>query len=148
MMIVEAAFAELSPPVMAELFGDEFPGWDREHAAVLETSLMLHLRPQSVLFDRAVDDEAARHPFWDVIPTPPDFVPASGALWKATRASAGKGASAWREIVANLRAAIGEELPPGYSPMSSFQTSGRRAMNAASSSTHSEESSTTTSTPA
>jgi creatinine amidohydrolase len=136
-MIVEAAFAELSPPVMAELFGDEFPGWNREHAAVLETSLMMHLRPQSVLFDRAVDDEAARHPFWDVIPAPPDFVPASGALWKATRASVEKGASAWREIVANLEAAIGEELPPGYSPMSSLQTS-----------TYSEESSTTTSTPA
>jgi creatinine amidohydrolase len=147
-MIVEAAFAELSPPVMAELFGDEFPGWDREHAAVLETSLMLHLRPDSVLFDRAVDDEAARHPFWDVIPTPSDFVPASGALWKATRASAEKGAIAWREIVANLGAAVAEELPPGYSLMSSLQTSGRRAMNASSSSTHSGESSTTTSTPA
>ncbi|HEY7076518.1 MAG TPA: creatininase [Solirubrobacteraceae bacterium] len=146
-MVVEAAFAELSPPVMEELFGDEFPGWDKEHAAVLETSLMLHLRPDTVLFDRAVDDEARRHPFWDVIPTPPDFVPASGALWKATRASREKGAVAWREIVANLEAAIREELPP-YSPMSSSQTSGWRAMNDSSNSTHSEESSTTTSTPA
>ena len=51
-------------------FADEFPGWDVEHAAVLETSLMLHLRPDLVLFDRAVDDAAARHPFYDVIPTP------------------------------------------------------------------------------
>jgi creatinine amidohydrolase len=146
-MVVEAAFAELSPPVMEELFGDEFPGWDKEHAAVLETSLMLHLRPDAVLFDRAVDDESERHPFWDVVPAPPDFVPASGALWKATRASAEKGASAWREIGANLEAAIREELPP-YSPMSSSQTSGWRAMNDSSSSTHSEESKTTTSTPA
>lgn len=129
-MVIEAAFAELSPPVMAELFGDEFPGWDREHAAVLETSLMMHLRPQSVLFDRAVDDEAGRHPSWDVIPTPADFVPASGALWKATRASADKGASAWREIVANLEAAVGEELPVAPSPASSVPTSGHRAVNA------------------
>lgn len=129
-MVIEAAFAELSPPVMAELFGDEFPGWDREHAAVLETSLMMHLRPQSVLFDRAVDDEAGRHPSWDVIPTPADFVPASGALWKATRASADKGASAWREIVANLEAAVGEELPVAPSPASSVPTSGDRATNA------------------
>ena len=146
-MVVEAAFAELSPPVMEELFGDEFPGWDKEHAAVLETSLMLHLRPDAVLFDRAVDDESERHPFWDVVPTPPDFVPASGALWKATRASAEKGGSAWREIVANLEAAIREELPP-YAPMSSPQASGCRAMNDCNSSTHSEESRTTTSTPA
>jgi creatinine amidohydrolase len=111
-MVVEAAFAELSAPVMAELFGDEFPGWDVEHAAVLETSLMLHLRPEQVLFDRAVDDEARRHPFYDVVPTPADFVPASGTLWKATRASSSKGRSAWAEITANLRAAIADELPP------------------------------------
>jgi creatinine amidohydrolase len=112
LLVVEAAFAELSAPVMDELFGDEFPGWDKEHAAVLETSLMLHLRPDLVLFDRAVDDEARRHPFYDVIPTPDDFVPASGGLWKATRASAEKGRSAWDEITANLRAAIADELPP------------------------------------
>jgi creatinine amidohydrolase len=112
-MVVEAAFAELSPTAMDALFGDEFPGWDKEHAAVLETSLMQHLRPDSVLFDRAVDDEAARHPFYDVIPTPDDFVPVSGALWKATRASAEKGRIAWAEIVENLAAAIREEMPPG-----------------------------------
>jgi creatinine amidohydrolase len=110
-MVVEAAFAELSPTAMDALFGDDFPGWDKEHAAVLETSLMQHLRPDSVLFDRAVDDEAARHPFYDVIPTPDDFVPVSGALWKATRASAEKGRIAWAEIVENLAAAIREEMP-------------------------------------
>ena len=55
---------------MQLLFGDEFPGWDVEHAAIMETSLMLHLRPELVLFDRAVDDEAARHPFYDVVPIP------------------------------------------------------------------------------
>jgi creatinine amidohydrolase len=110
-MVVEAAFAELSPTAMDALFGDDFPGWDKEHAAVLETSLMQHLRPDSVLFDRAVDDEAARHPFYDVIPTPDDFVPVSGALWKATRASAEKGRIAWAEIVENLATAIREEMP-------------------------------------
>jgi creatinine amidohydrolase len=96
---------------MDALFGDEFPGWDKEHAAVLETSLMQHLRPDSVLIDRAVDDEAARHPFYDVIPPPDDFVPVSGGLWKATRASADKGRVAWAEIVENLAAAIEAEMP-------------------------------------
>lgn len=110
-MVIEAAFAELSPPVIEELFGDEFPGWDVEHAAVLETSLMLHLHPELVLFDRAVDDEAKRHPSYDVVPTPDDFVPASGTLWKATRASARKGSRAWQEIVTNLESAIRAELP-------------------------------------
>ena len=70
-MVIEAAFSELSAPVMEKLFGDEFPGWDVEHAAVLETSLMLHLRPDLVLFERAVDDEARRHPAYDVVPPRP-----------------------------------------------------------------------------
>lgn len=109
-MVIEAAFSELSPEVMQALFADEFPGWDVEHAAVLETSLMAHLRPELVLMDRAVDDEARRHPPYDVVPVPADFVPASGTLWKATRASAEKGALAWDEIVSRTTAAIAGEL--------------------------------------
>ncbi len=112
-MVVEAAFSELSPEVMELLFGDEFPGWDVEHAAVLETSLMLHLRPDLVLFDRAVDDEAERHPPYDVVPPPADFVPRSGTLWKATRASTEKGRLAWAEIVSRVTRAVGDELGLG-----------------------------------
>jgi len=109
-MVVEAAFSELSPGLMEHLFGDEFPGWDVEHAAVLETSLMMHIAPELVWFDRAVDDEAERHPPYDVVPTPAEFVPRSGTLWKATRASAAKGEAAWREIADRLARAIGAEL--------------------------------------
>lgn len=112
-MVIEAAFAELSAPVMDTLFGDEFPGWDVEHAAVLETSLLLHLRPDLVLMDRAVDDAAPRHPFYDVLPIPEDFVSASGVLSKATRATAEKGAVAWPELVENVRRAIADELQLG-----------------------------------
>jgi creatinine amidohydrolase len=109
-MVIEAAFSELSPAVMDLLFGDEFPGWDVEHAAVLETSLMLHLTPELVLFDRAVDDQAQRHPAHDVVPTPAEFVPRSGTLWKATRASAEKGEAAWQEIARRLNDSIAAEL--------------------------------------
>lgn len=109
-MVVEAAFSELSEPVMTALFAEEFPGWDVEHAAILETSLMLHLRPELVLFDRAVDDAAKRHPFYDVVPPPPDFIPATGALWKATRATREKGEMAWLEIVSRVRDAIATEF--------------------------------------
>lgn len=115
-MVVEAAFSELSSGVMDLLFGDEFPGWDVEHAAVLETSLMLHLRPDLVLFDRAVDDEAERHPAYDVVPAPAAFVPRSGTLWKATRASADKGGLAWPEIANRVTRAVGDELGLGGLP--------------------------------
>jgi creatinine amidohydrolase len=110
-MVVEQPFSQLSDDTMQLLFGDEFPSWDVEHAAIMETSLMLHLRPELVLFDRAVDDEAARHPFYDVVPIPDEFVPRSGTLWKATQASAEKGERAWAEIVAGLDAAVAADLP-------------------------------------
>lgn len=114
-MVVEAAFSELSEAVMTMLFGDEFPGWDVEHAAVLETSLMLHLRPDLVLMDRAVDDQAKRHPPYDLVPPPADFIPASGTLWKATRANAENGRAAWAEIVSRVTSMVSHEfaLDPG-----------------------------------
>jgi creatinine amidohydrolase len=112
-MVIEKPFVDLGAEVMELLFGDEFPGWDVEHAAIMETSLMLHLRPDLVLFDRAVDDAARRHPFYDVVPIPDDFVPASGTLWKATQASAPKGARAWQQIVDVLESAIRLELFSG-----------------------------------
>lgn len=109
-LVAELAFKDLSPETMELLFPEGFPGWDVEHASILETSLMLHLRPELVLFDRAVDDAAERHPWYDVLPVPEDFVPASGTLWKATQASADKGKTAWDEIVAQMHVAISQEF--------------------------------------
>jgi len=110
-MVMELPFQDLSPATRETLFPDGFPGWSTEHASILETSLMLHLHPELVLFDRAVDDGAARRPWWDVVPTPPDFVPESGVLWKATQASAEKGRLAWSEVVPQAVAAALDELP-------------------------------------
>lgn len=121
-MVIEAAFSELSEPVMRQLFGDEFPGWDVEHAAVLETSLMLHLRPDLVLMHRAVDDEARRHPAYDIVPPPRDLVPASGTLWKATRASPDKGAVAWEEILARVVGAMALEHGLEHATQSAART--------------------------
>jgi creatinine amidohydrolase len=109
-LVAEHPFAELSEKTMKTLFPEEFPGWDYEHASIMETSLMLHLRPELVLFDRAVDDASKRHPWYDMVPVPEDFVPASGTLWKATQASAEKGKITWEEIVGQFRAAVASEF--------------------------------------
>lgn len=110
-VVLEMPFQDLPDATMEALFGCEFPGWATEHAAILETSLMLHLHPDLVLWDRAVDDRSARAPWWDVVPPPDAFIPASGTLWKATRASAEKGRLAWQDIVSQVAAALGEEIP-------------------------------------
>jgi creatinine amidohydrolase len=109
-MVLERSWHELSRETMELMFPDGFPGWATEHAAIFETSLMQHLHPELVLEDRIVDDAAERSPWWDVVPTPPDFVPETGALWRASQATAEKGAAAWREIVAQAAGAISQEL--------------------------------------
>lgn len=115
-LVAEHPFAELSEGTMKALFPEGFPGWDYEHASIMETSLMLHLRPELVLFDRAVDDASERHPWYDVVPPPEDFVPASGTLWKATQADEEKGRITWEEIVAQFRTAIVSEFPQTAKP--------------------------------
>ena len=76
-----------SEPELAELFPRGFPGWDVEHASIMETSLMEVLAPETVRRERIADDEAARRPSWDVVPPPEEFIPASGVLWHPTEAS-------------------------------------------------------------
>ncbi|MDZ5456314.1 creatininase [Azohydromonas lata] len=68
-----------------------FPGWAVEHGGVLETSLMLHLHPQLVDMSKAVDQEPATFPPYDVFPTKPQWTPCSGCLSSAKPASAAKG---------------------------------------------------------
>jgi creatinine amidohydrolase len=74
-----------------QLFPEGFPGTELEHASLLETSLMLHLRPDLVEMGSVPDDGPAKFPTYDRHPVPKGFVPASGVLARAERASAEKG---------------------------------------------------------
>jgi creatinine amidohydrolase len=76
---------------MDDLFGEDFPGWAVEHAAIWETSAMLAAFPDLVR-EPLIADGTPPQPFdYDVLPTPRDGAPASGIFWKATRASREKG---------------------------------------------------------
>jgi creatinine amidohydrolase len=109
-VVFEHGLNKLSEETVTAVFGGAFPGLAIEHAATYETSLMLHLHPEMVHFDRAVDDASERRPWYDVIPAPEAFVPRSGVLWKATQASAAKGKRLWEEIVPQVREGIITEL--------------------------------------
>jgi creatinine amidohydrolase len=87
MLILENPMPEFTPTELDELFPDGFPGWDVEHAAIMETSMMMILRPDLVKEGALVDDEAPRRPSWDLVPPPPEFVAKSGVLWRATQAT-------------------------------------------------------------
>jgi creatinine amidohydrolase len=110
-VVMEAPFDSLSDDAMNAIYGDEFPGWPAEHASVMETSVMLHLRPELVDMTKAVDDRSERTPPYDVIPPPADMTTSSGVLFKATRGTADKGALAFAEIAAHLERVLDAEFP-------------------------------------
>lgn len=73
------------------LFPEGFPGTELEHASLLETSLMLLVRPDMVDMSKVPSDGPARVPLYDRYPVPAGFIPPSGVLARAERASAEQG---------------------------------------------------------
>jgi creatinine amidohydrolase len=70
------------------IFPDGFPGLALEHAANLETSMMLHLFPHLVDGDVLPDDPPHEFPVYDIYPTPEGHVRATGVLSTAAAATA------------------------------------------------------------
>ncbi len=95
---------------IARIFPDGFPGVALEHAAVMETSLMLHYHPQMVRLDLIPDNPSADFPPYDMFPPHRHWVPASGVLTSAKASSAEKGrimAGHYRQTIA---AAVRQEF--------------------------------------
>lgn len=91
--IVEASWwDQISQPVMDKVFDEvPFPGWALEHAAVAETSLVLHFRPDLVHMERLVEDGVDEELTYSVYPAPKEIVPATGLLATARSSSQEKG---------------------------------------------------------
>jgi len=81
----------LSPETLARVFPDGYPGIELEHASVIETSMMLALRPELVDLAKALHDGPAKFRPYDRYPEPPDEVPASGVLSLTEGSTAEKG---------------------------------------------------------
>ena len=96
---------------LAAIFPRGFPGFALEHAAVIETSMMLHLHPELVRIERIPDDPNASFPPYDMYPTRTEWVPPSGVLSSARGASAEKGARICEEVISRVAAAVRLELP-------------------------------------
>jgi creatinine amidohydrolase len=109
LVVMEEPFDSLSPEAMHTLFPAGFPGWPVEHAGVLETSLMLFLRPNVVGSDPRPGDKLVAVPY-DILPEQPVSVEESGVLWSASGASAESGELAFSEIVTKLQIVIDREF--------------------------------------
>jgi creatinine amidohydrolase len=101
-----------TPETLAAVFPQGFPGFALEHAAVIETSMMLHLFPQLVRLELLPNDPPADFPPYDVYPTRSDWVPPSGVLSSARGASAAKGETITSEVVARIASAVRREFTP------------------------------------
>ncbi len=103
-------FEDVSPATIELLWPDGYPGMALEHAALMETSMMLHLAPDLVDLAAAPEDGPASFPPYDVYPADVSRVPPSGALSSPRRATAEIGAHLLDEFVALVETAIQREL--------------------------------------
>lgn len=99
-----------TPATLAKVFPDGFPGYALEHAAVLETSMMLHYHPELVRLDLIPADPPADFPPYDIYPTRTEWVPPSGVLSSARTASREKGEALVREVTGLIAAAVRKEF--------------------------------------
>jgi creatinine amidohydrolase len=90
------------------LFPDGFPGTEFEHASLLETSLMLSVRPDLVDMAKVPGDGPARFPPFDRYPKASGYVPPSGVLARAEGSSSEKGDLLLRDHVELITKAVRE----------------------------------------
>jgi creatinine amidohydrolase len=77
----------IRPETLERAWPDGFPGWALEHAAHLETSTLLSIRPDLVRREAIAVDGVTGMPLYDSYPQPADLVPASGVLSDPSRGS-------------------------------------------------------------
>ena len=105
--LFDAPWDFLTKELEGELFPDMEPSWADDHAGRLETAMMLHLAPKLVGQPPAPVPFVARR--YDVLPTPVDAVPATGAILDSSGMTAELGRRSTEAIVGGMAAAIAEE---------------------------------------
>lgn len=98
---------------LAPLFPDGFPGWDREHAARVETALMLALAADQVRHERIGPVDSVVAPPYVMLPAADGSVPAQGSLADPRGVTVAMG----DELVALIVARIAGIVTSAFGPM-------------------------------
>jgi creatinine amidohydrolase len=93
-----------------KIFPDGFPGTELEHASLIETSLMLLLRPDLVDESKIPQEGRAAFPPYDIHPPPPGYLRQSGVLADARGATAVIGQWLMDDHVALITEAVKKEF--------------------------------------
>lgn len=99
-----------SQETIARMFPAGHPGIELEHASVIETSMMLALRPELVDLDRSLHDGPAAFKPYDRFPKPPNDVPPSGVLFMTEGATAEKGEWLIADAVERITTIVRQEF--------------------------------------
>ena len=109
-VVIEDANPDFTPDRVQAIWPDGFPGLALEHAAVIETSLLLHHQPSLVRTDRIAADAPERVVNHDVLPIDTRMSTASGTLSSPVAASAEKGRLLTEWMVKRLVGILDEEF--------------------------------------
>lgn len=111
MKVIRTEYWDFTPEsVYDQIFEGDFPGVDLEHAALIETSMMLYLHPELVRKEKIPDNPLAQFPPHDVYPQDGRHVPESGVLAPAGTASADKGRLLVDAVCSRLIEAVQNEF--------------------------------------
>jgi creatinine amidohydrolase len=98
----------MDPTLVSTEYPGDFPGWAAEHAAVVETSLMLHLAPELVRKEAIPDGEPHLPKPWDRWPESDMAIPDDGVFAPAAASSAEYGQRLFASMTEGLSRLLSE----------------------------------------
>lgn len=111
-VMVTAWYDHITDDVIPQVWNEvPFPGWELEHAAILETSAMLYYAPELVDESQYQDEGLDGLPKYSLFPPDPTLIPSSGTLASARSSSAEKGRLMIECALRNIEALVRKELP-------------------------------------
>ena len=101
----------ISDSIMPDIFDEyEFAGWDLEHAAITETSLMMFFAPELVDAENLPHEGLKSVNPYQTFPAAEGIIPASGSLYTARSSSREKGKLIAEDVVNNFLAITKKEF--------------------------------------
>jgi len=101
----------VSNELIEEMFGSNWPGWEAEHAALTETSLMMDFAPELVKREKAAFSPEFKHLPYSVFPQPYEVRPPTGAYAEMAAASADIGAKLADHIIDKVMDVLEKRFP-------------------------------------
>jgi creatinine amidohydrolase len=104
---------QVGPDDVRRIFGEDFPGWEAEHASITETSMLEFLQPDLVRTDLKTSGGAKRLITYDIFPPTADILWPNGIGNSALPASAELGKQLVDLLVDRIGRILDDEFPDG-----------------------------------